>query len=150
MNIETRGADGRVMKIAQLALAAAVVAAGCVLLPGRAAGDSLIPSPPMASPRGPANGVVELDSVGSGSIDYRVYYDARGGVLREELASKHDGKFDTFYYYKDGLLQRVEIDTKGNGKIDLWVYLIDGKYVQRYERDTTGSGKPDVVRVFGK
>jgi len=150
MNFQMGDADGRVMKTAQVALAAAVLAACCALLPGRAAADSLIPSPPMASPRGPANSVVELDSVGSGSVDYRVYYDGKGNVLREELASKHDGKFDTFYYYKDGVLQRVELDTRGNGKIDLWVYLIDGKYVQRYERDTTGSGKPDVVRVFGK
>ncbi len=150
MNFEALGADGRVMKTAQLALFAAVLAACLLLSPGRAAADSIIPSPPMSSPRGPANGVVELDSVGSGSIDYRVYYDGKGSVSREELASKHNGKFDTFYYYKDGVLQRVEIDTKGNGKIDLWVYLLEGKYVQRYERDTTGSGKPDVVRVFGK
>jgi len=149
MNFEADRADGRVMKTAQLAFAAAVAAILSVAA-HPAATDSLVPSPPASSPRGPANGMVELDSMGSGFIDYRVYYDGRGNVAREELASRHDGKFDTFYYYNDGVLQRVEIDTKGNGKIDLWVYLLDGKYVQRYERDTTGSGKPDVVRVFGK
>jgi hypothetical protein len=71
-------------------------------------------------------------------------------VDHEELDFNHDGKMDTFYYYKSGRLQRVEIDSKGNGKIDIWVYLMDdGESVQRYERDTTGSGKPDVVRAFG-
>jgi hypothetical protein len=149
MNFEARGADGKVMRTSHLALAASV-AACLALSAGPAAADSIIPVPPMASPRGPANGMVELDSTGSGSIDYRVYYDGRGNVSREELASRHNGKMDTFYYYKDGVLEHVEIDTKGNGKIDLWVYLMDGKYVQRYERDTTGSGKPNLVRVFGQ
>jgi len=149
MNFEARRADGRVMRTTRLALLAAA-AALVASSPLRAAADPDVTVPPVASKPGPANGMVEVDSTGSGTIDYRVYYDGRGQVAREELASHHDGKFDTFYYYKDGILDRVEIDTKGNGKIDLWVYLLDGTYVQRYERDTTGSGKPDVVRVFGK
>jgi len=98
---------------------------------------------------GPPNGVVETDTTGSGKPDYRAYYDSRGRLLREEMDYAHKGRMDTFYYYKNGVLDRVEIDSKGSGKIDIWVYLLDGKYVQRYERDTTGSGKPDVVRVFG-
>ena len=108
-----------------------------------------MPAASRAEPRGVANSIVESDSTGSGVIDYRVYYDQRGKVAREEMDYNHRGRMDTFYYYKDGVLQRVEIDSKGTGKIDIWVYLVDGTYVQRYERDTTGSGKPDLVRNFG-
>ena len=120
--------------------------------PSRAPGafaDSLIPQAPVVSPRGAPNSIVEFDTSGSGAIDYRVYYDQRGKVAREEMDYNHRGRMDTFYYYKDGVLERVEIDSKGTGKIDIWVYLVDGTYVSRYERDTTGSGKPDLVRNFG-
>jgi hypothetical protein len=111
--------------------------------------DSIVPAAPKAPPQGPPNGVVEERS-GSGDVDYRVFYGQGGKVEHEELDFNHDGRMDTFYYYKSGLLQRVEIDSKGTGKIDIWVYLTaDGNSVQRYERDTTGSGKPDVVRTFG-
>lgn len=111
--------------------------------------DSFLPVPPPSSPQGPPNGVVETDSTGRGTPDYRAYYDSRGRLVREEMDYAHKGRMDTFYYYKNGLLDRVEIDSKGTGKIDIWVYLLDGKYVQRYERDTTGNGTPDLVRVFG-
>ncbi len=138
--------DGELMRSLRLLLLAAALAS-FVTLPGAFA-DS-IPAAPPQPPQGPPSGVVE-DHSASGDVDYRVFYDHLGKVEHEELASKHDGKLDTFYYYKDGVLQRVEIDTKGTGRIDLWVYLMpDGNHVQRYERDTTGSGKPDVVRVFG-
>jgi hypothetical protein len=120
----------------------------CILLPVSFA-DSLIPAAPQANPRGAPNSIVETDSMGSGVIDYRVYYDQRGKVAQEEMDYNHRGRMDTFYFYEDGVLQRVEIDSKGTGKIDIWVYLADGTYVQRYERDTTGSGKPDLVRTFG-
>jgi hypothetical protein len=141
------GVDGELMRILRFSLLAAAFVAFSVL--PNAFADSIVPAGPPAPPPGPPNGVVENHS-GTGDVDYRVFYDHRGKVEHEELASRHDGKLDTFYYYKDGVLQRVEIDSKGTGKIDLWVYLTDdGKYVQRYERDTTGSGKPDVVRTFG-
>jgi len=138
--------DGEMMHTLRLSLIAAALFS-VVALSG-AFSDSMAPVAPPLPPPGPANGVVE-DRSGNGDVDYRVFYDQRGKVEHEEIASRHDGRMDTFYYYKDGLLQRVEIDSKGTGKIDLWVYLLDGKYVQRYERDTTGSGKPDLVRTFG-
>jgi hypothetical protein len=114
-----------------------------------ASADSIIPAALNRPPQGPSNGVVEERS-GNGEVEYRVFFGQRGKVEHEELDFNHDGRMDTFYYYKSGLLQRVEIDTKGSGKIDIWVYLTeDGEAVQRYERDTTRSGKPDVVRTFG-
>ena len=131
----------------------AAVLLACLLPCGaRATGafaDSLIPATPAVSPRGAPNSIVELDISGGGAVDYRVYYDQRGKVAREEMDYSHRGRMDTFYYYKEGVLERVEIDSKGTGKIDIWVYVKDGTYVSRYERDTTGSGKPDLVRNFG-
>ncbi len=122
---------------------------GAAPLPsGRRAHRSLVPTPPTAGPRGAPNSVVELDRNGDGKVDYRVVYDQSGAVLREEMDFNFDGKMDTFYYYKSGVLQRVEIDSNNTGRIDIWVYLLDGKYVQRYERDTNGDGKPDLIRVF--
>jgi hypothetical protein len=106
-------------------------------------------TPPRTSAQGSPNGVVETSLAGDGLIDYRVYYDRRGALSREELDFNRDGKMDTFYYYTGGVLQRVEIDSRFNGKIDIWIYLLEGKYIQRYERDTTGSGKPDVIKDFG-
>jgi hypothetical protein len=138
--------DGEMMHTLRLSFLAAALFS-VIALPGAFA-DSIGPVGPPLLPQGPANGVVE-DRSGNGDVDYRVFYDQRGKVEHEEIASRHDGRMDTFYYYKDGVLQRVEIDSKGTGKIDLWVYLLDGKYVQRYERDTTGSGTPDLVRTFG-
>ncbi len=147
MNFKRGSVDVELMRILHLWLLAAAFMA-LVGLPTVLA-DSIVSAAPKAPPQGPANGVVEQRSA-DGDVDYRVFYGRGGTVEHEELDYNHDGKMDTFYYYKDGLLQRVEIDTKGTGKIDLWVYLTaDGNSVQRYERDTTGSGKPDVVRVFG-
>jgi hypothetical protein len=107
-------------------------------------------SPGLADPVGPPNTTLELDKDSDGAVHYRITYDDKGKVLREELDYNRDGRMDTFYYYKAGVMQRVEIDSKFSGKVDIWVYLMDGKYVRRYERDTTGSGKADFVRDFGK
>ena len=109
------------------------------------------PAPPnLASPVGQPGSTVELDRSGTGVVDYRATYDERGRILTEQLDYNDDGRMDTFYYYKEGVLQRVEIDSKFIGKVDIWVYLVDGRYVRRYERDTTGTGKADFVRDFGK
>jgi hypothetical protein len=126
----------------------AAAAALLLCLPSVTRADSLVPATPSAATQGTPNGVVELDRDGDGRIDYRVIYDQAGLVAREEMDFNLDGRMDTFYYYTRGILQRVEIDSKNTGKIDIWVYLLDGTYIQRYERDTDGDGKPDFVRTF--
>ena len=133
---------------------AATAAAVVLWLAGPAgasfAQSSAAPQAPPLAPPGTPNGTVEIDRNGDGVIDYRVVYDRRGAVSREEMDFNYDGVMDTFYYYANGVLQREEIDSNNDGKIDIWVYLVDGTYVLRYERDTDGDGKPDFVRDFSK
>ena len=107
------------------------------------------PLPPSAPSGGVEKGVFTLDRDEDSAIDYKVYYDEKGLVAREELDFNLDGTMDTFYYSKDGLLVRQEIDSDFDGRADIWVYLVDGKYIERYERDMDGDGKPDLVRKFG-
>ena len=135
-------------KAIPLVLLCLLAAAALPALDNAGPGSPATPPAPLL-PQGAANGSVELDRNGDGHVDYRVYYDARGKVAREELDFNFDGKMDTFYYYKDGVLQREELDTHFDGRIDIWVYLLDGTYVLRYERDMDGDGKADVVRDFG-
>jgi hypothetical protein len=137
-------------KAIPLVLLCLLAAAGLSALDKTAPGSVAVPpAPAPLLPRGAPNGFIELDRNADGVNDYRVYYDAKGKVAREELDFNFDGKMDTFYYYKDGVLQREELDTHFDGRIDITVYLLDGTYVQRYERDMDGDGKPDVVRDFG-
>jgi hypothetical protein len=136
-------------KAIPLVLLCLLAAAALPALDKAGPGSSLVPpAPPLLAPQGSPNGALELDRNGDGLIDYRVYYDAKGKVSREELDFNYDGKMDTFYYYKEGVLVREELDTHLDGTIDLIVYLMDGKYVQRYER-LDGDGKPYLVREFG-
>jgi hypothetical protein len=126
----------------------AALTALLLCLHATARAEPLVPVAPSAVTRGTPNGAVELDRDGDGKIDYRVVYDQSGLVSREELDFNNDGRMDTFYSYKAGVLDKVEIDSKNNGTIDIRVYLLNGTYVQRYERDTDGDGKPDLVRTF--
>ena len=119
------------------------------LLPLAVRAQARSPAAPPIAPQGSPNATAEFDLNDDGHVDYRVVYDKNGKVLREDMDFNSDGVMDTFYHYANGVLIRQEIDTDDNGKVDIWVYLLDGKYIQRYERDTNGDGKPDVVRTFG-
>ena len=128
------------------------LAAVLLLFAVQRAGAELPPfavTPPRGPLQGKPNSMVEIGLDGDGVLNYRVYYDVKGDISREQLDYNHDGKMDTFYYYESGGLTRVEIDSTFTGRIDIWVYLVEGKYIRRYERDTTGSGKPDVIKDFG-
>jgi len=126
-----------------------ILACALVLLAPAVGAQTRAPAAPPLATVGTPNAIAEFDLNADGEVDYRVVYDKKGKVLREELDFNYDGAMDTFYYYLDGVLIRQEIDSDNDGKVDIWVYILDGQYVQRYERDTDGDGKPDVVRTFG-
>jgi len=108
-------------------------------------------SPPLSSGiDGVRNGISEIDRNEDDIVDYRIFNDAEGRVVREEMDFNYDGKMDTFYFYKDGALEREEIDSDFDGRVDIWVFIVQGKYIDRYERDTDGDGKPDLVKRFGR
>jgi hypothetical protein len=102
------------------------------------------------SPTGAKNSVLEQDSDGDGRPDYALHYDAAGSLSREELDYNLDGRMDDFRYYARGVPVREEIDSDFDGRIDIWVTILDGQYIERYERDTDGDGKPDLERSWGR
>ena len=100
----------------------------------------------------PAAGDADLwiDRNSDGVPDYLVRTDGSSRKLYEEFDYNYDGKMDDFYYYQIGKLIRHEADTNYDGRVDLWVFLVDGVYIQGFERDTDFDGTVDVVRKFGR
>jgi hypothetical protein len=99
------------------------------------------PPPPAVAPK-PFKNVDVRDINGDGVPDLWVYYDPQkpGEIMRQEEASKGDGRVDTWSYFKDGKLLRREVDTKGRGRPDA-VFFYDGDQITREERDETGEGR---------
>ena len=77
------------------------------------------PPPPPVAPT-PFKNVEVRDINGDGVPDLWIYYNPQkpGEIIRQEEASKGDGRVDTWSYFKDGKLVRREVDTKGHGKPD--------------------------------
>ncbi|MCX7038729.1 MAG: hypothetical protein NT005_06320 [Spirochaetes bacterium] len=98
---------------------------------------------------GVKNGMLELDRNDDGRVDYALYNDAAGSLAREELDFNLDGKMDDVRYYRAGVAVREEIDSDFDGRTDIWVHILNGEYIERYERDTDGDGEPDVMKSFG-
>lgn len=107
------------------------------------------PAPPAPSALPRAAPAMESDRNEDGEVDYLLFLDGQGNTEHEEFDFNFDGAMDDFYYYEKGVLVREEIDSDFDGKVDIWVYLLDGKYIERYERDLDGDGKPDQAKVFG-
>jgi hypothetical protein len=101
-----------------------------------------LPKPPVAqSPPSPFKNVEVRDINGDDVPDLWVYYDPQkpGEVIRQEEASKADGRVDTWSYFKDGKMVRREVDTKQLGRPDT-VYFYDNEKIAREERDESGRG----------
>jgi hypothetical protein len=97
-----------------------------------------IPAPPVTAP---FKNVEVRDINGDGVPDLWIYYNPLkpGEILRQEEATKADGKVDTWSYFKDGKLMRREVDTKDAGRPDT-VFYYDKDQIVREERDETGHG----------
>jgi len=94
-------------------------------------------APPM-----PFKNVEVRDINGDGVPDLWIYFNPQkpGEIMRQEEASKSDGRVDTWSYFKDGLLVRREVDTKGQGRPDAVFHYVSDK-IAREERDENGRGR---------
>ena len=101
-----------------------------------------LPKPPIVqAPPSPFKNVEIRDVNSDGVPDLWVYYNPQkpDEILRQEEASKADGRVDTWSYFKDGKMVRREVDTKQLGRPDT-VYFYDNDRIAREERDESGRG----------
>jgi hypothetical protein len=89
----------------------------------------------------PFRNVEVRDINGDGVPDLWIYYDPSkpGQIVRQEEATKHDGRVDSWSYFNDGKLVRRDADTTGQGRPDT-VFYYDGDKIAREERDEFGRG----------
>jgi hypothetical protein len=99
------------------------------------------PATPQPSPM-PFKNVEVKDINGDGIPDLWVYYNPQkpAEIIRQEEASKGDGRVNTWGYFKDGLLVRREVDSRGQGRPDTIFYYFEDK-IAREERDENGHGR---------
>jgi len=97
-------------------------------------------STPPAPP--PFRNVEVRDINNDGVPDLWIYYNPQkpGEILRQEEASKGDGRVDSWNYYKDGQLIRRDVDRQGNGRPDT-IYYYESDKIVREERDENGQGR---------
>jgi hypothetical protein len=90
----------------------------------------------------PFKNVEVRDVNGDGIPDLWIYYNPQkpGEIVRQEEASKNDGRVDTWSYFRDGQLIRRDVDAKGQGTPDTVFYYENDK-IAREERDETGQGR---------
>jgi hypothetical protein len=93
------------------------------------------------SPSSPFKNVEIKDINADGIPDLWVYYDPQNPseVIRQEEASKADGRVDTWSYFKGGKMVRREVDTRQSGRADT-VYFYENDQIAREERDESGRG----------
>jgi hypothetical protein len=92
-------------------------------------------------PSSPFKNVEVRDINGDGVPDLWIYYSPLrpSEIVRQEEASRFDGRVDTWSYFKDGRLVRREVDTKGKGAADT-IYYYENDKIVREERDESGTG----------
>lgn len=101
-----------------------------------------LPKPPIVQAPPSSFKNVEIRDVNSDGVpDLWVYYNPQkpDEILRQEEASKADGRVDTWSYFRDGKMVRREVDTKQLGRPDT-VYFYDNDRIAREERDESGRG----------
>jgi hypothetical protein len=90
----------------------------------------------------PFKNVEVKDLNNDGIADLWIYYHPQnpGEVLRQEEASKLDGRVDTWSYFREGKLVRRDVANHGHGRPDT-VYYYDEQTMVREERDEAGQGR---------
>jgi hypothetical protein len=108
-------------------------------------------NPPIVAAQAPPpfKNVEVRDINGDGVPDLWLYFNPQkpGEIIRQEEASKSDGRVNTWSYFKDGLLVRREVDTRGQGRADAVFYYV-GDQITREERDETGQGRMTYRATF--
>jgi antitoxin component YwqK of YwqJK toxin-antitoxin module len=104
---------------------------------------------PSSSPSRPFKNVEVKDVNGDGVADLWIYYNPlkAGEIVRQEEATRWDGRVDTWSYFKDGKLVRREVDTKGRGAADT-VYHYENDKMVREERDENGNGHVSFRAIY--
>jgi len=94
------------------------------------------------APPAPFKNVEIRDINGDRVPDLWIYYNPQkpGEIMRQEEASKGDGRVDTWSYFNGGLLVRREVDTQGQGRPDA-VFHYANDQIAREERDENGLGR---------
>jgi antitoxin component YwqK of YwqJK toxin-antitoxin module len=89
----------------------------------------------------PFKNVEVKDINGDGIADLWIYYNPLklSEIVRQEEATRWDGRVDAWSYFKDGKLVRREVDSKGRGVADT-VYHYENDKIVREERDENGTG----------
>ncbi|MEX0803924.1 MAG: hypothetical protein WD688_11500 [Candidatus Binatia bacterium] len=92
-------------------------------------------------PTTPFKNVKVRDINGDDVPDLWIYYNPQnpGEILRQEEATKSDGRVDSWSYFKEGQLVRRDVDTTGQGRPNI-VFYYDGDKIAREERDESGRG----------
>ena len=87
---------------------------------------------------GPSLQYVGLSRLKDGVMDSRAFYGPAGELLRIEVSTARDGRFNRVEFYEAGALVRSEEDTNGDGRPDKWE-------TYRPNTDTTPNEPPYVV-----
>jgi hypothetical protein len=98
--------------------------------------------PATVTPSGSPFKNVEVRDINGDTVpDLWIYYNPLkpNERLRQEEATRGDGRVDTWSYFRDGKLVRREVDTKGKGTADT-VYYYENDTITREERDENGTG----------
>lgn len=97
----------------------------------------------------PFKNVEVKDLNGDGIPDSWTYHNPRkpGEIIRQEEASKGDGRVDVWSYFQDGKLVRREVDTKGSGTPDTFYYY-ENDQLAREERHEKGDGRVSYRRFY--
>jgi len=94
------------------------------------------PAPP------PFRNVEVRDVNNDGVPDIWIYYHPQkpGEIIRQEEATKNDGRVDAWSYFQEGQMVRRDVDRRGSGRPDT-IYYYEKDKIVREERDEAGQGR---------
>ncbi len=95
-----------------------------------------------APPPPPFRNVEVRDINNDGVPDIWIYYNPQkpGEIVRQEEATKNDGRVDAWSYFHEGQLVRRDVDRHGSGRPDT-IYYYEKDKIVREERDEAGQGR---------